>query len=273
MQERGSQARVLPMGEAAVLIEVDDIESVMALRAALLEAIEAAQEPWADVEDVVPAARTLLIRVPMGTDLRALGQSAIAIADKVTSDPESSAERTPTSGDHDTSGVGSSGVGGSVIDIPVTYDGADLSDVAAATGMSESEVIEAHGGTLWRVAFFGFSPGFAYLTGGDSRLQVPRRDEPRTSVPPGSVGLAGEFSAVYPRESPGGWQLIGRSDTVMWDQERDPPSHLQPGSVVRFVQASGAASQSPQSPQSAQSQQSQQAGQSEQSSPSEQSDT
>ena len=85
------------------------------------------------------------------------------------------------------------------------------------------------------VAFGGFAPGFAYLAGGDPRLDVERRAEPRTSVPPGSVGLAGEFSGIYPRASPGGWQLIGHTDAVLWDLERG--ALLEPGGTVRFVEA------------------------------------
>lgn len=118
--------------------------------------------------------------------------------------------------------------------IPVTYDGPDLVEVARLTGLTVDEVVAAHTGTPWRVAFGGFAPGFAYLVGGDPRLQVPRRETPRTSVPAGSVGLAGEFSGVYPRASPGGWQLIGRTDAVMWDVDRDPPALLAPGATVRF---------------------------------------
>jgi KipI family sensor histidine kinase inhibitor len=120
------------------------------------------------------------------------------------------------------------------MEIPVVYDGADLDEVASRTGLTPDEVIDAHTSTPWRVGFGGFAPGFAYLIGGDERLKVPRRSEPRTKVPTGSVGLAGEFSAVYPRESAGGWQLIGRTDTVMWDLDRDPPALLRPGMWVRF---------------------------------------
>ena len=90
-------------------------------------------------------------------------------------------------------------------------------------------MVAAHTGTPWRVAFGGFAPGFAYLVGGDARLQVPRRDSPRTKVPAGAVGLAGEFSGVYPRESPGGWQLIGTTTVAMWDLDRDPPALLAAG--------------------------------------------
>jgi KipI family sensor histidine kinase inhibitor len=127
---------------------------------------------------------------------------------------------------------------GDEIEIPVVYDGPDLADVADHTGLSEADVVEAHTGTPWTVAFGGFAPGFAYLVDGDERLTVPRRDSPRTSVPAGSVGLAGEFSGIYPRSSPGGWQLIGRTETVMFDVDRDPPALLAPGAHVRFVDAS-----------------------------------
>jgi KipI family sensor histidine kinase inhibitor len=121
----------------------------------------------------------------------------------------------------------------------VTYDGPDLDDVTRLTGLSRAEVVAAHTGTPWRVAFGGFAPGFAYLVGGDPRLRVPRRVRPRPSVPAGSVALAGEFSGVYPRSSPGGWQLLGRTDTVLWDVDRDPPALLTPGTIVRFVDAGG----------------------------------
>ena len=121
----------------------------------------------------------------------------------------------------------------------MTYDGPDLAEVARLTGLDEDEVVAAHTGTPWRIAFGGFAPGFAYLTGGDERLRVPRRDEPRTTVPAGAVGLAGEFSGVYPRSSPGGWQLIGSTDALLWDPDRDPPALLLPGGSVRFVEARG----------------------------------
>ena len=119
------------------------------------------------------------------------------------------------------------------------YDGPDLSDVARHTGLSEEEVVEAHTGTPWRVAFGGFAPGFGYLAGGDERLRVPRRDSARTAVPAGAVALADRFSGVYPRESPGGWQLIGTTDLPMWDLDRDPPALLRPGVPVRFVSETG----------------------------------
>lgn len=118
--------------------------------------------------------------------------------------------------------------------IDVRYDGADLEEVARLSGLTPAEVVAAHAATPVRVGFSGFAPGFAYLVGGDPRLHVPRRAEPRTRVPTGSVGLAGEFSGVYPRESPGGWQLIGHTDAVLWDVTRDGPALLTPGMWVQF---------------------------------------
>jgi KipI family sensor histidine kinase inhibitor len=120
------------------------------------------------------------------------------------------------------------------VQIDVVYDGADLEEVARLTGLTPDEVVAAHTAAPLRVGFGGFAPGFAYIIGGDERLRVPRRAEPRTRVPAGSVGLAGEFSGVYPRESPGGWQLIGRTDAVLWDVDRDPPALLTPGMWVQF---------------------------------------
>lgn len=127
------------------------------------------------------------------------------------------------------------------IEVPVTYDGPDLADIAQLTGLTEDEVVAAHTGTAWTVAFGGFAPGFSYLVGGDPRLTVARRDSPRTTVPEGSVGLAGEFSGVYPRASPGGWQLIGHTALTMWDTAREPPALLVPGMTVRFTVAASVA--------------------------------
>jgi KipI family sensor histidine kinase inhibitor len=135
-----------------------------------------------------------------------------------------------------------SGGSGEELVVAVSYDGPDLTEVAELTGLSEDEVIEAHTGTPWTVAFGGFAPGFAYLVGGDARLRVPRRTTPRPSVPAGSVGLAGEFSGIYPRSSPGGWQIIGRTDLELFDVRREPPAVLQPGMRVRFEPASSGAS-------------------------------
>jgi KipI family sensor histidine kinase inhibitor len=188
---------VLPCGDRAVLVECDTLREAQGWFAALREHAE-----------VVLGARTVLVR----GDVRAT-RELIARTDPSASpvDP------------------------GTVVEIPVTYDGADLADVAELTGLTVADVVAAHTGTAWTVAFGGFAPGFAYLVGGDPRLYVPRRSSPRTRVPAGSVGLAGEFSGVYPRESPGGWQLIGRTTRHMWDVDREPPALLVAGTTVRFV--------------------------------------
>ena len=102
-------------------------------------------------------------------------------------------------------------------------------------GLSVDELVRRHAASVWQVAFTGFAPGFAYLSGGDPVFNVPRRASPRTRIPAGSVGLAGTFSAVYPRATPGGWQLIGTTDVPMWDLARTPPALLQPGQRVQFV--------------------------------------
>jgi KipI family sensor histidine kinase inhibitor len=118
--------------------------------------------------------------------------------------------------------------------LEVVYDGPDLAAVAQHAGLSPEEVARRHAAAQYRVGFVGFSPGFAYLLGGDPALRVPRRDDPRARVPPGSVALAGDYSAVYPSASPGGWQLIGRCDAVLFDPARDPPALLEAGMAVTF---------------------------------------
>jgi KipI family sensor histidine kinase inhibitor len=205
--------KVLPFGDAALLVEVDDLAQVLALAAA----VRADRPP--SVVDVVPAARTVLLVSEPGSSLGALARWVTTLSSTTLSDTSAPPESDP-------------------VEIAVVYDGPDLAEVARLTGLDEDGVVAAHTGTPWRIAFGGFAPGFAYLTGGDPRLAVPRRDEPRTTVPAGSVGLAGEYSGVYPRASPGGWQLIGRTDAPLWDPERDPPALLVPGGTVRFRAAS-----------------------------------
>jgi KipI family sensor histidine kinase inhibitor len=124
---------------------------------------------------------------------------------------------------------------GELVDVPTTYDGEDLDDVARRWDMTRDEVVATHTGTELVVAFCGFAPGFPYCTGLPGRLAVPRLDSPRTRVPAGAVGLAGPFTGIYPTASPGGWRLIGRTDLVLWDVDRDPPARLAPGTRVRFV--------------------------------------
>jgi KipI family sensor histidine kinase inhibitor len=210
---------LLPCGEHAVLVEVGGLDEVLAFAHAVREAVAAESPGLSDIVDVVPAAQTVLIIVdediPIGPTRKAL--AALPVVE-----------------------IGQVPLGEEVIEIPVRYDGPDLQEVAQLTGLSVPEIIAAHTGTDWRVAFGGFAPGFAYLSWGDQRLTVPRRQEPRTSVPAGSVGLAGEFSAIYPRSSPGGWQLIGQTDVAVFDAAREPPALLQPGMTVRFVEVRGA---------------------------------
>jgi KipI family sensor histidine kinase inhibitor len=196
--------RVLPCGDAGLLVEVDDLAEVLALA----DAVRAA--PPDGLLDVVPAARTVLLTVVPGTDLAAARSHVLDLP----VDPETAPADQ------------------ALVDIAVVYDGPDLDEVGELTGLGPDGVVAAHIGRPLRVAFGGFAPGFAYLVGGDPRLDVPRRTEPRTSVPAGAVGLAGEFSGVYPRSSPGGWQLIGRTDAALWDLDRG--ALLQPGSSVRF---------------------------------------
>lgn len=119
--------------------------------------------------------------------------------------------------------------------IPVRYDGADLHEVAHLVDSTVDEVIAAHCEATYRVEFFGFAPGFAYLTGLPVHLHVPRRATPRTRVPAGAVAIAASYSAVYPQASPGGWHLLGTTDLALFNPARaDDPSLLQPGDNVRF---------------------------------------
>ena len=196
-------------GDRALLLECGATDEVLAASAAIRDV------GLAGVLDVVPAARTVLVTLADPAQQAAARQRLTGL----TIDP--APVGAPPDGDVD-------------VVIDVVYDGADLADVAQHTGLTVAAVVDAHVATPWRVGFGGFAPGFAYLVGGDPRLAVPRRAEPRTRVPAGSVGLAGEFSGVYPRESPGGWQLIGRTDAVLWDIDRTPPALLRPGMWVRF---------------------------------------
>jgi KipI family sensor histidine kinase inhibitor len=220
--------RILPAGQAGLLVEVDDLAEVLALHAALRTAWAppAARPPG--VVDIVPAARTiLLVTEPGAADLSALAREV--------------AELPVAGGTGDEPDAGSAG-DGPVVSLPVRYDGPDLGEVATALGCGPDEVARRHAAQLWAVAFCGFAPGFGYLVpAGDGsagpgwQWQVPRRAQPRTRVPTGAVGLAGPFSGVYPRESPGGWQLIGHTPVAVFDPDRDPPALLRPGTRVRFV--------------------------------------
>jgi KipI family sensor histidine kinase inhibitor len=196
--------RFLRCGREAVLAEVADLDAALALYAALRSAA------LPGVVDLVPAARTVLIRLdPSSTTPAAVVSAASSL--RVDAHPRPD--------------LGS-------VTIPVRYDGPDLDDVAVLLGIPPAEVVAWHTSVTWTVGFTGFAPGFGYLTGGS--LEVPRRTTPRTRIPAGSVGLAGEFSGIYPNDSPGGWQLIGHTDTRIWDLDLDPPALLRPGVRVHF---------------------------------------
>jgi KipI family sensor histidine kinase inhibitor len=124
---------------------------------------------------------------------------------------------------------------GRLVEIPVTYDGPDLGDVAAHCGLSADEVVHRHTQGQYVVYFLGFQPGFAYLGGLDEALHTPRRAEPRVAVPAGSVGIGGAQTGIYPLATPGGWQLIGRTSLALFDPQAEPPTLLAPGDRVRFI--------------------------------------
>ena len=213
----GSMIRLLPVGSSAVLVELDGLDTVVALHEVLR------RDPPTGAAEFVPAARTILIHF----------DPALTAADRFSADVERVA-RTVVSQTEPVLEAADL----AEVSIPVVYDGPDLAEVAARTGMRSEEVIDRHTAGRYRVAFCGFAPGFAYLTGLDPLLHVPRRDAPRTQVPVGSVAVADRFTAVYPQASPGGWHLLGRTSEVMWDVDRQPPALLPPGTAVRFVQVS-----------------------------------
>ncbi|MFJ5230823.1 allophanate hydrolase subunit 1 [Kitasatospora sp. NPDC088391] len=207
--------RVLRCGSDAVLVEAGDAERARRLHDALRAAAPAG------VVELVPAARTVLVRYDPGvTDWQRLTTAVTALP---------LAEALPGA----TAGVPTDA--GAVL-IPVRYDGPDLAEVAALTGLTVRQVVERHTAAHYRVAFCGFAPGFAYLTGLDPVLRVPRRAEPRTRVPAGAVAVADEYTGVYPRPSPGGWRLLGSTALTLWDTAADPPTRLLPGTSVRFVE-------------------------------------
>jgi KipI family sensor histidine kinase inhibitor len=213
-------AIIEPFGDAAVLISLgDEVTVETAARAqALARRIRAAGRPHGWV-GVVPAAASILVQVPPepGEVERAIERldPLVRAADEATWPPDAAQ-----------------------LEIPLRYggeDGPDLASVAAATGLTAEQVIEAHAGVTYRVLFLGFAPGFAYLGPLPAELVIARRADPRVRVPAGSVAIAGPYSAVYPIESPGGWHLIGRTSRQPWDPARSPASLFEPGALVRFV--------------------------------------
>ncbi|MBI2244572.1 MULTISPECIES: allophanate hydrolase subunit 1 [unclassified Nocardioides] len=193
-----------PFGDTAALAEVGDATTALALatwaRASGLAALE-----------IVPAAETVLF-----DGVADLGALAAALASWSPSDARPD---------------------GVLVEVPVTYDGPDLAAVAQAWGTDAEGVVRRHSSTEYVASFCGFAPGFAYLAGLPAELAVPRLESPRPRVPAGSVGLAGPWCGVYPSASPGGWRLLGRTDAVLWDPDRERPALLAPGTRVRFVPA------------------------------------
>jgi KipI family sensor histidine kinase inhibitor len=196
---------VLPYGPGGWLVELDSREVIGYATAA-----RAFAHPG--VAEVVPGARTVLVRV---TEPGALAEVGAILGALV---PQPVVATTARS-----------------VEIPVTYDGADLDAVAGAAGLSADAVIERHSTAAYTCAFCGFAPGFAYLVGLDPALHLPRRATPRTRVPAGSVAIAAEYSAVYPSASPGGWHVIGHSSLALWDPLRERAALVEPGTAVRFV--------------------------------------
>ncbi|NJQ03505.1 5-oxoprolinase subunit B family protein [Streptomyces zingiberis] len=205
--------RALPVGRHALLVETGGPEATAALHAELERRRAAGLLP--PVREIVPAERTVL--------LDGVAEPRALAADlarwEIPPAPRGA---------------------GREIRLTVRWDGPDLAEVAAAWRVRPEEVAEIVGGARFRVAFCGFAPGFGYLTGLPERYRVPRRPTPRTAVPAGSVALAGRYAGVYPRSSPGGWQLVGSTDAVLWDPGREPAALLVPGTGVRFVTAAGA---------------------------------
>ncbi|MEG3613941.1 urea amidolyase family protein [Isoptericola haloaureus] len=200
--------QVRPVGDDALLVTLDTAEAAVALHRSLRE------RPVPGVGPTVPGARTLLVPFTPGrADPARLARELRA---RVTEPASAGAAQVRRH------------------EIAVVYDGEDLAAAAELLGWSVDELVRRHAAATWRVAFMGFAPGFGYLSGDDPALELPRRSSPRTRVPVGAVAMAGGYSGVYPRESPGGWQLLGRTDAVVWDVAREAPALWAPGDAVRF---------------------------------------
>ena len=196
---------VRAVGTRGVLAELSGTQDVLALQALLLET------PLPGQQDILAAAETVLVKADSPASARRIAARLLQL--DLTAPVR-----------HD----------GELVVIDTVYDGEDLAEVGRLTGLGAEGVIAAHAGQVWTVAFAGFAPGFGYMVGENQQLEVPRRSSPRTAVPAGSVALAGNYSAVYPRRSPGGWQLIGRTGARMWDLDRDQPALAAPGHRVQF---------------------------------------
>ncbi len=199
--------RFLPLNHTNFIVELKDLDETLAL----LSTLQA--KPLPGIKEMIPAARTLMIG--FAPDIATAQDLAWTISKLDLGGPVGRDDK--------------------CVEVPVDYNGEDLPEVAELTGLSVQDIIRRHTEREYMVAFCGFAPGFGYLVGGDPALHVPRRKTPRTRIPAGSVGLAGNFSGVYPQISPGGWQLIGTTPVKMWDLARTPPAYVQPGYRVRFT--------------------------------------
>jgi KipI family sensor histidine kinase inhibitor len=203
--------RIKAAGSSALLVCLDEPEQVTGLYR------ELRSDPPEGYVDAIPAAETVMVVFdPARTHAAAVSTWLESAAELAAAGHEVIADQGP------------------VVTIPVVYDGPDLADVASRTDLSVEEVVRRHAAGEYVVAFCGFAPGFGYLAGLDPALCLPRRTVPRTRIPAGSVAVADRFTSVYPSNSPGGWHLLGRTTTVMWDLERQPPALLAPGTRVRF---------------------------------------
>jgi KipI family sensor histidine kinase inhibitor len=201
---------IRPYGREAILVELASVEEMVSLQTTL------GSLALDGVTDVLPGARTVLVRFSPAQ------ASAAGVAAAVRAAAQHAGE-----------GVETASTVRTVI-VPMAYDGPDLDYVAATAGLSIDEVVRRHSSRDYVVAFIGFAPGFYFLAGGDPDLQMPRRESPRTRLRRGSVGLAGEFTGIYPRQSPGGWQIIGHTEAELWDLAVQPSATLMPGTRVRF---------------------------------------
>jgi len=211
-----TQLRAHPLGDTAVTITFGADRSAELLRQVHSAARSLKAANIAHVEDIVPAYLALTVFYdPLGTSYEEISRKLLDACDRATHSPPKAAP----SREHP---------------MPVRYDGVDLEAVAISTGLSVEEVVARHSGRIYTVDLLGFVPGFAYLSELDTALQLPRRAQPRPRVAAGSVAIAAAQTAVYPLDTPGGWHIIGRTQTVMFDPTRDPPALLAPGNTVRF---------------------------------------
>jgi KipI family sensor histidine kinase inhibitor len=214
-----SRLRAQPLGDSALTIAFGAEKSTELLKRVHAAAFAVSEAALADVEDVVTAYLSLAVFYDSGkTSYSEMAAKVLAICERVSIEgPAPQPSR--------------------LHEISVRYDGPDLEDVATSLGLSTEDVIGRHLARTYSVDLIGFVPGWAYLSELDPALHLPRRRQPRPRVPAGSVAIAGAQTGVYPLVTPGGWHIIGRTDTVMFDPARDPPAIFRPGDKVRFVRA------------------------------------